>query len=47
VNTLLEVFLGINERTIKRYFTRSIGAMNVLLTTPATPPLKKLFRIIS
>ena len=29
--------------TMKRYFTRSIGAITVLLTTPATPPEIKLF----
>lgn len=30
---------------MKRYFTRSIGAIMVLLTTPAIPPEMKLFSV--
>jgi hypothetical protein len=44
VNFLLEVCLDRGRLTTKRYFTRSMGAITVLLTTPATPPEMKLLK---
>ena len=41
----LEVFLDHGGGTMKRYLTRSIGAIRDLLTTPAMPPERKLLRV--
>lgn len=46
MNTLFEVFLYIGVCTMKRYLMRSMGAIMVLLTTPAIPPEMKLLNAL-